>query len=209
MFAEIPLNIRNTIRMVLSKKITTLQEEYTNAKMGLSRHLNALDRINSYLYINDNIIDNMKYHVKRKFVYLGRVKKIKAKLAVLHNVNWYTKYPFNNTNQCCLVESERQLILHYLRVEVSNLYMDIECINEDIHEQKSLAINDGTLQNRIEFLHLNVLQNQRRKILRKIERVEEAVKFIKLSLRGKVPSKKPLTFKRKIRKMWYEFKESL
>lgn len=205
MFPKIPLNIRNTIRMVLSKKITALQQEYTYNKERLSFYLVKLDQVN---YINSNIIKDFEYCQHRASVYLTKVRKTKAKLAALHNINWYIKYPFINTDECCLVECERQLILHYLRIEATYLYTDIEDINQEINYQKSLAINDGTIYHRIEFLQLNLLQNQRRKLLRKIERIEEAIKFIKLSLRGKVSSKKPLTFKRKVRKMWYNFKSN-
>lgn len=108
----------------------------------------------------------------------------------LHRINSDIKYTLKQQSKevyTYLSSSEIQFLLHVARkyLEDEYIYDQLKYFNLDIHNLSTYCVNNGTLRDKISFLRLSIFKNERRKLLKRIKKVESLIKVLKRNTRRK------------------------
>ena len=144
-------------------------------------------------------------------LYSSPSRSYKRELKDWHNLN---KKLLSNDNSCSavylgLAESDIQKLLSLCRLKINtsgivpdpfgirpNMYTDLIFLKNAKSLFYKKAVKDGSLEGKFNFIGYNIHNNQYRKHLGKIRKLEDAIKYLKAGLkRNKPPKKRSFTKK--------------
>lgn len=175
------------VNKLLSNRITYLQS------VALPIYRSILDTYGSSL---NNFVGLEKEELRKTKEYIEysdtrtRIISIKKKLKTLHKINSHLKSQIRFCNGIADVvylrftEPELQFLLQFLRIEA---YIGYNLICFDKAEACAYyehAVKDGSEDGKVSFKLLNKARDSRRKALKEVKLLEEAIKAIKHALRS-------------------------
>lgn len=197
-----PIQVFITVSNILKQEITSTQAEALRYKHSMTEQQNELNLSLDF--------DSLKK--TGEFEYYSAVKyyfrKSKQRLRKLHTVIKQFKLAFKLQKYSQPVhgifvnisESELQFILTLLRSNTVWMYDNLSMYKRRINRLFTVAVKDGTLNGKINFLKLNQAKNIYRKSLKEVKVVEKAVKMVKLVLRSKTKAAKKESLLKKFRR---------